>query len=57
MRPDVAHAFNHMEAAAQPDSVRLIITSGYRYDAEQAELYKAPPRPPLVAPRGKCLHC
>ena len=56
MRPDVAQAFDRMEAAARADGVRLIVTSGYRSDGEQAELYKRHPDPKWVAPPGKSLH-
>jgi hypothetical protein len=56
MRPDVARAFDRMEAAARADGVRLIVTSAYRSDAEQAELYKRHPDPKWVAPPGKSLH-
>jgi soluble lytic murein transglycosylase-like protein len=56
MRPDVAQAFDRMEAAARADGVRLIVTSGYRSDAEQARLYAAHPDPRWVAPPGKSLH-
>ena len=56
MRPDVARAFDRMESAARADGVRLIVTSGYRSDAEQAELYKRHPDPKWVAPPGKSLH-
>jgi hypothetical protein len=56
MRPDVARAFDRMEAAARLDGVRLIVTSGYRSDAEQAELYKRHPDPKWVAPPGKSQH-
>jgi hypothetical protein len=56
MRPDVARAFDRMETAARADGVRLIVTSGYRSDAEQAELYKRHPDPKWVAPPGKSLH-
>ena len=56
MRPDVARAFDRMEAAARADGIALIITSGYRSDAEQAELYKRHPDPKWVAPPGKSLH-
>jgi transglycosylase-like protein with SLT domain/D-alanyl-D-alanine carboxypeptidase-like protein/putative Flp pilus-assembly TadE/G-like protein len=56
MRPDVARAFDRMEAAARADGMRLIVTSGYRSDAEQAELYKRHPDPKWVAPPGKSLH-
>jgi hypothetical protein len=56
MRPDVARAFDRIEAAARDDGVHLIITSAYRSDAEQAELYKRHPDPKWVAPPGKSLH-
>jgi len=56
MRPDVARAFDRMEAAARADGVRLIVTSGYRSDAEQAELYERHPDPKWVAPPGRSLH-
>ena len=56
MRPDVAVAFDRMEAAARRDGVTLLITSGYRSDAEQAELYKRHPDPKWVAPPGHSLH-
>jgi hypothetical protein len=52
----VARAFDRMEAAARADGVRLIVTSGYRSDAEQAELYARHPDPKWVAPPGKSLH-
>jgi hypothetical protein len=56
MRPDVARAFDRMDVAARADGVRLIVTSAYRSDAEQAELYKRHPDPKWVAPPGKSLH-
>jgi hypothetical protein len=56
MRPDVARAFDRMQAAARADGVHLIVTSGYRSDAEQAELYARHPDPKWVAPPGKSLH-
>jgi hypothetical protein len=56
MRPDVAVAFDRMQAAARRDGVTLLITSGYRSDAEQAELYKRHPDPKWVAPPGRSLH-
>ena len=56
MRPDVARAFDRMEAAARADGIDLIVTSGYRSDAEQAELYARHPDPKWVAPPGKSLH-
>jgi hypothetical protein len=56
MRPDVALAFDRMAAAARRDGVSLIVTSGYRSDAEQAELYRRHPDPKWVAPPGRSLH-
>jgi D-alanyl-D-alanine carboxypeptidase-like protein len=56
MRPDVALAFDRMAAAARRDGVYLIITSGYRSDAEQARLFAAHPDPKWVAPPGHSLH-
>ena len=41
MRPDVALAFDRMERAAREDGVTLLVNSGYRSDAEQAELFEA----------------
>jgi hypothetical protein len=56
MRPDVAQAFDRMARAAAADGIRLIVTSGYRSDAEQARLFAAHPDPRWVAPPGKSLH-
>ena len=56
MRPDVAQAFDRMERAAREDGVALIVTSGFRSDAEQARLFAANPNPKWVAPPGKSLH-
>ncbi|MGH2950209.1 MAG: lytic transglycosylase domain-containing protein [Solirubrobacteraceae bacterium] len=56
MRPDVALAFDRMERAARDDGVQLLITSGYRSDAEQAELFRRNPDPRWVAPPGTSLH-
>jgi len=57
MRPDVALAFDRMAAAARREaSLVLSITSGYRSDAEQAELWAANPDPKWVAPPGESLH-
>ena len=56
MRPDVAIAFDRLESAALRAGVRLIITSAYRSDAEQARLYARHPDPRWVAPPGKSLH-
>jgi hypothetical protein len=56
MRPDVAEAFDRMAAAARRDGIQLVITSGYRSDAEQAKLFAQNPNPTMVAPPGKSLH-
>lgn len=56
MRPDVATAYDRMAAAARADGVALIVVSGFRSDAEQAELFAAHPDPTWVAPPGHSLH-
>ncbi len=56
MRPDVAAAFDQMAAAAAADGITLIVVSGFRSDAEQAELFAAHPDPKWVAPPGTSLH-
>ena len=56
MRPDVAQAFDRMAAAARRDGVALIISSGFRSDAEQAVLFARHPDPKWVAPAGQSLH-
>jgi hypothetical protein len=56
MRPDVALAFDRMAEAAREDGVTLLVTSGYRSDAEQAELFRLHPDPKWVAPPGTSLH-
>jgi soluble lytic murein transglycosylase-like protein len=57
MRPDVAQAFDRLAAAAKREAgLHLIVTSGYRSDAEQARLFRANPNPRWVAPPGKSLH-
>jgi hypothetical protein len=56
MRPDVALAFDQMEAAARRDGIALIINSAYRSDADQARLYARHPDPHWVAPPGHSLH-
>ena len=56
MRPDVARAFDRMEAAARADGVTLTITSGFRTNAEQAVLFARHPDPKWVAPPGQSLH-
>jgi soluble lytic murein transglycosylase-like protein len=57
MRPDVALAFDRMAAAARREvGLNLIVTSGFRSDAEQARLFAANPDPKWVAPPGQSLH-
>jgi hypothetical protein len=56
MRPDVAAAYDQMDAAARADGLTLIVVSGFRSDAEQAELFAAHPDPTWVAPPGHSLH-
>jgi soluble lytic murein transglycosylase-like protein len=56
MRPDAAEAFDRMAAAAAADGTGLVITSGFRSDAEQARLWAANPDPKWVAPPGESLH-
>jgi hypothetical protein len=56
MRPDVAVAYDQMAAAARSDGIVLLVVSGFRSDAEQAELFAAHPDPTWVAPPGHSLH-
>jgi hypothetical protein len=56
MRPDVAMAFDRLDAAARHDGVALTIVSAFRSNAEQARLFAAHPDPKWVAPPGKSLH-
>ncbi len=56
MRPDVGAAFDRLVAAAEADGVELVVVSGFRSDAEQAELFAAHPDPRWVAPPGQSLH-
>ena len=56
MRPDTAQAFDRLAAAAQADGISLIISSGYRSDAEQAILFARKPDPKWVARPGTSLH-
>jgi soluble lytic murein transglycosylase-like protein len=56
MRPDVAAAFDRLNAAARRDGVALLINSAYRSDAEQARLFAQHPDPHWVAPPGRSLH-
>jgi hypothetical protein len=56
MRPDVAAAFDRMVAAASRSGLALVVSSGFRSDAEQAALFAAHPDPRWVAPPGHSLH-
>ena len=56
MRPDVAAAFDRLEAAARSAGHHLLINSAFRSDAEQAALFAANPDPRWVAPPGTSLH-
>jgi len=56
MRPDVAAAYDQMVSAARADGLTLMVVSGFRSDAEQAELFAAHPDPTWVAPPGQSLH-
>jgi hypothetical protein len=56
MRPDVAAAFDRMEAAAHRDGIALVVVSGFRTNDEQAELFARRPDPRWVAPPGQSLH-
>jgi hypothetical protein len=56
MRPDVARAFDRMAAAARADGIDLVVSSGFRSDAEQAVLFARNPDPKWVAPPGTSLH-
>jgi len=48
MRPDLAVAFDRMADAARREAgLQLLVTSGYRSDAEQARLFAAHPTPQL----------
>ncbi len=56
MRPDVADAFDRMAATARRSGLALVVSSGFRSDAEQAALFAAHPDPQWVAPPGRSLH-
>ena len=56
MRPDVAAAYDRMASAARAAGHALVVTSGFRSDAEQAELFERHPDPRWVAPPGRSLH-
>jgi hypothetical protein len=54
--PAVIAAFDLMDAAAQAEGVDLVVTSGFRTDAEQAVLFAAHPDPRWVARPGESRH-
>jgi hypothetical protein len=56
MRPDVAAAFDRMSASARRAGLDLVVVSGFRSDAEQAQLFARHPDPRWVAPPGHSLH-
>jgi len=56
MRPDVARAFDRLEAAARRAGLALVIASAFRSNAEQARLFAQRPDPRWVAPPGRSLH-
>jgi Transglycosylase SLT domain/D-alanyl-D-alanine carboxypeptidase len=56
MRPDVAAAYDRMALAARRAGIDLVVVSGFRSDAEQAELFARHPDPRWVAPPGHSLH-
>jgi hypothetical protein len=56
MRPDVAAAYDRMSAAARRAGLDVVVVSGFRSDAEQAELFARHPDPRWVAPPGHSLH-
>jgi hypothetical protein len=56
MRPDVAGAFDRMARAAARAGHPLVVSSGFRSDADQASLFAAHPDPRWVAPAGRSLH-
>ena len=56
MCPVVAAAFDLMDAAARADGGHLVVTSGFRSDAEQAVLFARHPDPKWVAPPGRSRH-
>jgi hypothetical protein len=56
MRPDVAAAYDRVASAARRAGIALVVVSGFRSDAEQAELFERHPDPRWVAPPGRSLH-
>lgn len=56
MCPAVAAAFDLMQVAAGAHGLDLHITSGFRSDREQADLFAQNPDPKWVAPPGRSRH-
>jgi hypothetical protein len=56
MCPAVAVAFDRMDAAARNEGVKLVVTSAFRSDVEQAVLFRNHPDPKWVAPPGRSRH-
>jgi soluble lytic murein transglycosylase-like protein len=56
MRPDTAAAFDALAAAARKAGILLSITSAFRSDSQQAQLFAARPDPNWVARPGQSLH-
>ncbi len=54
--PAVMAAFDLMDAAARAEGIDLVVTSGFRTDAEQAVLFAAHPDPRWVARPGESRH-
>ncbi len=52
----MAAAYDRMAAATRRAGVDLVVVSGFRSDAEQAELFARHPQPRWVAPPGPSLH-
>jgi LAS superfamily LD-carboxypeptidase LdcB len=57
MRPDVALAFDRLDATARHDGVALIIVSAVRSNAEQARLFAAHPDPTAVTQESRSARC
>lgn len=56
MCPAVAAAFDQMDRAIRAAGMDLVVTSGFRSDAEQAMLFARHPDPKWVAPPGRSRH-
>ena len=52
----MAAAFDRMDSAAQTVGIDLVVVSGFRSDAQQAELFRRHPDPRWVAPPGRSRH-